>query len=203
MNGASKTRVSSLCSRRAAVRAALLATALTSLGQRGWAHDAYGRVVPAQLTPRIRVAPLDAPLSDLQTLLRGNVTALQLMFTSCSATCPIQGAMFAELQKALRGTEPHFRLLSVSIDPLGDDAKGLRAWLRSFGAEPTRWTAALSLPPDLDALLGFLRGRAAGVDRHTPQVYLFDCQARLSLRTVDLPSASSVKRMMQELNSLG
>ena len=183
-------------------RHALLATAALPWA-RAQAHNDAGRVRPTQAAPALPLTLHTGKPATLPALLAGRVTALQLMFTGCSATCPIQGAMFAELQTALRGTEPHFRLLSVSIDPLGDDAKALRAWLRSYGAEPTRWAAALSLPQDLDALLDFLRGRAVGVDRHTPQVYLFDRQARLSLRTVDLPSASSVTRMMQELNSLG
>jgi protein SCO1 len=190
---------STKCSRRDVLRGAICCAAYASWNHGAQAHDFYGRVTPAQAVPPLRVAPVDSPATDLDRLLRGTVTAMQLMFTGCSATCPIQGAMFAEVQRRLTGAAGHLRLLSVSIDPLGDDPKSLRTWLRGFGADPSRWTAALTTTQELDRLLDFLRGRATGADRHTPQVYLFDRRARLFLRTVDLPSGSSVARMMQDL----
>ncbi len=135
----------------------------------------------------------------LDSALSGNVTALQLMFTGCSATCPIQGAMFADLERQLLRAPREYRLLSISIDSLGDDAKALRAWLRRHGAVGDRWSAAVCSAHDLDRLLDFVRGRADGADRHTPQVYLFDAQARLCYRTTELPSPAAVKLLMQQI----
>ena len=132
-------------------------------------------------------------------MLHGKVVAMQLMFTGCSATCPIQGAIFSDVQRHLADTPGQFRLLSVSIDPLGDEPKALRAWLQRFGADPARWSAAIATSKDLDRLLDFMRGRAGGIDRHTPQVYLFDAQARLTYRSADLPSAGSVADLMRRI----
>jgi hypothetical protein len=61
----------------------------------------------------------------------------------------------------------------------------------------------LTTPQALDPLLDYLRGRATGVCRHTPQVYLFDRQARLRVRTVDMPSPTHVATAIQELDALG
>jgi len=61
--------------------------------------------------------------TNLAELLRGRVTALQPMFTGCSATCPIQGALFAQAQHALLGrwqSPTPVQWLSLSIYPLAD-----------------------------------------------------------------------------------
>ena len=97
----------------------------------------------------------------------------------------------------------HLRLLSVSIDPLSDDAPTLARWLGRFGAQPARWSAAAPAVRDVDLLLDFLRGRAVGADRHTAQAYLFDRQGRLAFRTVDMPPGSELVRLMQELSAAG
>ena len=80
------------------------------------------------------------------------------------------------------------RLLSISIDPLGDDTQALTAWLGRFGAKPERWKAAVPRVQDVDPLLDFLRGRATGTDRHTAQAFLFDRQARQAYRTAEMPA---------------
>jgi len=63
---------------------------------------------------------------------RGPV-ALNFVFTSCSAICPIQSQTFAELQaRAAPGL--HLRLMSISLDPLSDTPAVLREYGRKFGA---------------------------------------------------------------------
>lgn len=162
-------------------------------------HDPFGPVTPPQPTPRWRLVDERERTLDLASRLRGKVTALQLMFTGCSATCPIQGALFAAVAPGL--TSPDAQLLSVSIDPLSDDPKALRRWLDRFGRHPA-WQAARPEVRDVDALLDFLRGRASGVDRHTAQVFLFDRQARLLYRTPDMPSPAQVNTMLTQLAAL-
>jgi protein SCO1/2 len=137
--------------------------------------------------------------TGLRRLLRERVTAVQLMFTGCTATCPIQGALFAEVQKLLAGAPPAFRLLSISVDALGDDPKSLAAWLRRYGAEPTRWSAAVVVPEHVDALFEFVQGRTSGADPHTAQVHLFDRDARLAYRSINLPPPETVASLMHEL----
>lgn len=168
------------------------------------AHESAGPVAPRQaVPPTLRVTRTDGQAALLQDLLKGRITAVQLMFTGCSATCPIQGALFADAQARLPPANQHLRLLSVSIDPLSDDAPALARWLGRFGAQPARWSAAAPAVRDVDLLLDFLRGRAVGADRHTAQAYLFDRQGRLAFRTVDMPPGSELVRLMQELSAAG
>lgn len=161
------------------------------------AHGSFGPVQPALPAPALRLTDTDGRHTALAALLKGRTTAVQLMFTGCSATCPIQGALFAQAQQRLAGGDPQLRLLSVSIDPLGDDLAALRAWLARFGAQASRWTAVLPPLADVDRWLDFLRGRAPGADRHTAQAFVFDRQARLAWRTEDMPDPGELVRLMQ------
>ncbi|SIT39032.1 conserved exported hypothetical protein [Paraburkholderia ribeironis] len=187
--------------RRAVLRTAS-ALALSGVCEVSRAHNSAGIVKP----------PLDVPDMDLmldtgrQTTLRklliGRATALQLMFTGCSATCPIQGALFAQVQNYLSNNTLPLQLVSCSIDPLGDNARAMQTWLARFGSR-AGWVGAIPDPSKLDAWLDFLNGRAAGVDRHTGQVFFFNHQAQLNLRTVDFPQPEEVARLLVSLAGQG
>lgn len=164
------------------------------------AHASAGPVSPREPAPAgLRLSLGSGRSASLPDLLKGHVTAVQLMFTGCSATCPIQGAIFADAQARLAPADKQLRLLSISIDPLSDDPPALARWLARFGAQPARWSAAVPAVSDVDPLLDFLRGRAAGVDRHTAQAFLFDRQGRLAFRTIDMPPGGELVRLMQAL----
>jgi len=181
--------------------ASALAFASAGLGPTARAHNAPGAVDPPRPAPRTAITRHDGRKADLASLLRGRVTAMQLMFTGCSNTCPIQGALFAAAEQQLAGgaTGPGAgQLLSLSVDPLGDDAAALKAWRAKFGAG-SLWSAAVPAMQDLDPLLDFLQGRQAGADRHTAQVYFFNRRAELVLRTVDFPQPAEVVRLLQAL----
>jgi protein SCO1 len=188
-------------SRRRLLGGTLAALLTAWMARRVRAHEAFGPVNPRLSLPRMAVQGTNGKNGDLSAALHGRVTALQLMFTGCSATCPIQGAVFAEAQQALERAGPDLQLVSLSIDPLGDDIRSLRSWLHRFGAQPQRWSAALPRAQDVDRVLDFLRGRAAGAERHTPQVYVFDRDAQLAYRTQDLPAADHLLSLMQTIAS--
>ena len=178
------------------------AAAMTATARLGTVHAHGGLVLPPLAPPpAMRLRMHDGRTLSPSALLEGRVTALQLMFTGCSATCPIQGALFAEVERQLlaRRTVPgDVQLISASIDVLGDDPAALAGWLGRFGARGL-WRATTPAVSDLDRWLDFLQGRRAGADRHTTQVYLFDRRGRLALRTVDLPPPQEVVRLLDEL----
>jgi protein SCO1/2 len=165
------------------------------------AHDSVGPVIPATPAPRVAMITDGGDRTSLSALLQGSVTAVQLMFAGCSAICPIQGALFAQLQGELDALPPgssaaSTRLLSISIDPRSDDSAALRAWLARFGAG-ARWSAASPDPDELDRLLAFLKGRVAATEPHTAQVALFDGSGRFVWRTAELPTANTVVRLAE------
>lgn len=194
-----------LTSRPMSRRACLALIGLGAATAPAAAHEQLGPVSPRRPVPRLPVHLHDERAALLPSLLEGRITALQLMFTGCSAICPVQGAVFAALQPMVLGTVPAAQLLSLSIDPLGDSPRALDSWRRRFGAAPD-WLAAVPPQAHADAMTRFLGDRPGAdreADRHSAQVYLFDAQARLAYRCADLASARDIARAMQELARRG
>jgi protein SCO1/2 len=91
----------------------------------------------------------------------GRPMLVEFVYTSCPTLCVTLGASFARIQDRLAeaGAPPLLQLLSVSFDPVRDDAAALRAYAEAHGADPARWRVVV---PEGTAELGALL-EAAGV----------------------------------------
>jgi protein SCO1/2 len=156
-----------------------------------------GRVTPSVPVPDVPVRTADGRMTRLHALLNGRVTALQLFFTGCSSTCPIQGAVFQRVQ-GLLGSSRHadVQLLSLSISPLEDTPARMSAWLARFHARPG-WIAAAPELRDVDGLQALFGGGLTGLDNHSTQVQVIDRRGMLIWRTYELPSAESVADILR------
>jgi protein SCO1 len=155
-----------------------------------------GWVQPRLPAPALPLQWADGQQRGLRQLLAGQVSALQLMFTGCNGSCPVQGALFAHIA----GQLPPLRmqLLSVSIDALGDSAQTLAAWQARFGRHAA-WAAGVPRLDDVEPLAAYLRGLAGSPGAHTAQVFVFDRQARLAYRTGDDPKPQLVLDLLNHL----
>ena len=164
-------------------------------------HFPFGPVAPPRAIPAWPVITSSGHSTNLAALLAGRVTALQLMFTGCNATCPIQGALFGQTQQQL-AHEPDAQLISISIAPLADTPAALRAWLRKFDAGP-RWIGVQPRPEDLQPILDLLtRGAEAqpvGPDPHTGQVYIANRRGELVYRTPSMPPAAKIGEALRSV----
>lgn len=160
-----------------------------------------GPVQPPLPVPSLPATLADGRRVDLRRWLPGKVTALQFMFTTCSSTCPLLGAVFASTQQQLRDLgRQDMRLLSVSVDVLGDSPQRLLEWLRKFGAGAS-WHAALpeaNSSAALDALRTLGSG-AAERDRHEAGILLFDEKGRLAYRLDELPDSRVLTQAMVQI----
>lgn len=182
---------------RDAVRAADAPSASASARH---GHFPFGPVVPPRAIASLPIVTHTGARADLGTLLRGKTSAVQLMFTGCSATCPIQGALFAQAQDLLssrpQGADAAgLQFVSLTIDPLGDPPDRLNAWLRRFG--PARnWWAGAPRVADVERLIDALgrdgEPRPGGSDPHTGQVFIVDRRGELAYRTQGMPSAQVI-----------
>jgi protein SCO1 len=157
------------------------------------AHD--GPVLPPVAVPDLPLVLHDGRRTGLRQLLQGRTTAVQLIFTGCTTTCPIQGVIFERVQAALKDHSERRQLLSLSIDPLGDTPAALAAWLGRFHARDG-WLAAVpdaAALPDLEAVFGNGRDSLA---THATEVQIVDRSARLIWRTGGLPSPQSVAQLL-------
>ncbi|MFM1988986.1 MAG: hypothetical protein RJA99_1943 [Pseudomonadota bacterium] len=175
------------------------ALALRAVGAPAFAR--HGRIEPPEPVPAIAMRLDDGSATTLARLLAGRITALHFMFTGCRSTCPIQAATFARLQDGLGALGDRVRLLSVSVDALGDDPTALARWRTRLSAGP-RWRAAVPLAADASALLALAGGdRPWGPDTHATEVLLFDDRSRLAFRTTDLPDAGALAGLLAGLDA--
>jgi protein SCO1/2 len=166
------------------------------------AHFPFGAVRPERPIPAWKVQTHLGQATDLAALLRDRITAVQLMFTGCSAICPIQGALFAQLQHRLRQRGLPVQLLSISIDPLGDGPVALAAWLRRFDAGPG-W---LAVAPQVDKVQALAQLLGSGGedprqsdDVHSAQVFVVNRRGALFYRSPGLPSAEALADTLAQL----
>ncbi len=103
-------------------------------------------------------------------LVKGRVTAINFIFTSCTTVCPLMGVRFAQLQPLL---PKDVSLVSVSIDPANDTPERLAAWSQRVGAQ-RQWTLVTGAKPDIDTLLQALGTAIADPASHTPLVLIID-----------------------------
>ena len=127
----------------------------------------HGRVTPPTPVPDVQLRLQDGSSASLRALTQGRATAVQLMFTECSTTCPIQAAIFQKVQRLIPNmAASRTQLLSLSVDPMTDTPRALSAWLGRFQATPS-WNAAAPSAKDGPLLQNFFGG---GLTALTPTI---------------------------------
>ena len=166
----------------------------------GWAAGSeHGRVRPPVPAPDIPLVGHDGVATTLPRLLAERATALQVMFTACTTTCPIQGAIFARVQKLIPDQVARgIQLVSLSVDPAHDTSAALARWLRRFGARPG-WRAASPRPADVEQVRTFFGAGRTATDNHSTQVQLFDRTGSLVWRTGELPEAEEIAALLRRV----
>lgn len=190
------TAVSSAAVSRRSFLQALLAAAVAALPAR--AVSGHGQVKPPIPVPDIPILLHDGTSTSLAKLATAHATAVQLMFTSCTTTCPIQAAIFQRVQSQLDTTSSRSaQLLSLSIDPQTDTPAALNFWRQRFQASAS-WLAAAPSPAGAPLLQDFFAKSNNSAD-HSTQVSLLDRQARLIWRTYELPTAEEILQILRKI----
>ena len=68
----------------------------------------------------------------------GRIWVVDLIYTRCPDTCPLQSAEMARLQAEFVN-EADIRLVSITVDPARDTLAVLSRYAKRFGADPKRW----------------------------------------------------------------
>lgn len=96
----------------------------------------------------------DAGDAELQlTSLTGRRQVLAMVYTNCTATCPIAVAQMKRMEEAT-GSDVGFVL--VSLDPQRDDAERLAAYAGERKLDANRWTLLTGTDDDVRALAAVL-----------------------------------------------
>jgi len=159
----------------------------------------HGRISPPIPVPDITILRHDSTSTTLPALVNHQATALQLMFTSCTTTCPIQGAIFARVQKLIPDQVARgIQLISLSVDPENDTPEALTNWLRRFHARPG-WTAAAPRPKDVERVRAFGGRAVSPSDNHSTEVQMLNRAGLLVWRTLELPEAEEIAGILRKL----
>ncbi len=180
---------SEVLSRRSFMQVAVLAAPII---------HGHGKIAPPVPLPEIEVVRQDGVSTTLLEMLKGRATALQLMFTSCTTTCPIQAAIFERVQKMIpEMKDRRMQLLSLSNDPRNDTPQALSAWRRRFHAGEN-WVAAAPVEKDV-AKLTEIFGKGSDSADHSTQVQIIDRNGQLVWRTFELPRPEEIAFILQKV----
>jgi protein SCO1 len=180
---------SDVVSRRSFLQAVLLAPP---------AIRGHGKINPPAPVPDVELVRYDGARTRFLPVVKGRVTAVHLMFTSCGTTCPIQAAIFRHVQDSMPGMEKSgIQLLSLSIDPENDTPGHLGAWLRHYHAGPG-WIAAAPVPRDLPPVREFF-GKGSESSDHSTQVHILDRGGNLVWRTYELPTPGEIVALLRRV----
>jgi protein SCO1 len=187
-----------ISSRRSFLRVSLFAAAAAIDAFPVRAVSGHGQVKLPIPVPDAPVNLHDGSSTTLAELADNHVTAVQLMFTSCTTTCPIQAAIFQQVQSRLSEMPGrNMQLLSLSVDPQNDTPAALNAWRERFHAGPS-WLAASCTAADTPRLEDFFAKSDNSAD-HSTQVSILDRQARLVWRTYELPAAQEILTILEKI----
>ena len=138
------------------------------------------------------------------SLLAGKSILYNFVYTGCSTVCPIQTHVLAEVQ---RGLAPEVRdrvhFVSVSLDPLSDSPKVLKAFALRMGADLKHWSFITGRPADIERVADRLRlfkPDARQPDDHATSLWLADHEGRLMQRYPGNPPDRA--RLIAELTQL-
>ena len=96
--------------------------------------------------PRIGAAPDFSLTTQDRTLLkstdlRGKVTAVMFIFTTCQDTCPVLTAKLVGVQKKLSvEADSQVQFVAISLTPKHDTPEVLKAYANAHGADLKRWS---------------------------------------------------------------
>jgi protein SCO1/2 len=111
--------------------------------------------------------------------LRGTPVLLAMIYTHCTATCPLA---VSEL-KRIAAREPGVRLVLVSLDPARDDTKRLARYAADRALDSSRWTLLTGSDADVRDLAATLSVRYRRVTAddlaHSNLITLLDREGRM------------------------
>jgi cytochrome oxidase Cu insertion factor (SCO1/SenC/PrrC family) len=138
--------------------------------------------------------------------LRGQVVLFNFIFTACSTVCPVQTqAMSQMMQRMQPRLRSRVHLVSVSLDPLSDTPKTLKAFARRYQIDHANWSFVTGRPDDIqrlaEALWLFRSGKGkAPLEDHTTSLWLVDARGTLQVRYAGNPPDTA--RLERELGVL-
>jgi protein SCO1/2 len=166
------------------------------------AQQAQDRRPPKDSITNVTVVNQDGRRIDFyEDLVKGRVVAINFIYTTCTAICPMQGNQFARLQTMLGDRlGKDVLLISISADPEADTANKLKTWLSHFGAKQG-WTFVTGEKGEIDRLSRALTGDQARKGDHSPAMFIGNYDRGLWKRVYGLSEPERLTRLIGEMST--
>jgi protein SCO1/2 len=130
----------------------------------------------ANYFPNVPLTTHNGDVVHFYDLIKDKIVAIELMYTSCEYSCPLETARLAQVQRLLgerMGRDVFF--YSISIDPAHDTPEVLKGYAKHYGAGPN-WLFLTGKPKDIEQLskkLGlYSEPNPENKDGHTPTLLI-------------------------------
>ena len=162
---------------------------------------------PAEPAETTRVDLLDLPLVDqhgndvkfVSDVIGDRIVVMDFIYTSCTTVCPVISAVFGQVQDKL-GDQlgDDVVLVSVSVDPVRDTPKRLKAYSKTHKAQPG-WIWLTGNKRTMDEVLDGLGAYSPNFEDHPAMVLVGDGQNGQWSRFYGFPNPD---RIMEQVNAL-
>jgi protein SCO1 len=112
-----------------------------------------------------------APHRLYSDLIAGRIVIITFVFTGCRSSCPLTMAKLVELQDLLGDDTNRINILSISVDPVIDTPKALRAYADEFHPRPG-WFFLTGQSDAVSFILRRLGNRSATPEEHTDVIVI-------------------------------
>lgn len=139
-----------------------------------------------------------------EDLLRGRTVVLNFIFTGCVNVCPPQTALMRELRKQLDVDARDVLLLSLTVDPLHDQPKQLRAFASRYnlalGAEHG-WLMLTGAMREMEQVLSAFNASVLVPDEHPALLWIGNEPSQRWTRTSSLNSPQTLLKLIHEVQA--
>lgn len=137
-----------------------------------------------------------------QDNLKGHLTVVDFIFTSCRSICPTMTANMSELYRLYKSSDKvHF--LSISVDPDRDSLEVLQRYANDHGVTDDRWLFARGALVDVAYLMekGFMLSAEDLPGGHPSQLILVDDKGQIRgyFTNEDPSGLNALKMQIREL----
>jgi protein SCO1/2 len=170
-------------------------------------HMQHGRNEPAP--GRVQIKLPDTVLTDQNgkavrfkaDAMADRLVAINFVYTTCTTVCPVQSALFADLQQRLgERSGRDVSLISVSVDPLRDTPLRLKEFAARYKAGPG-WSFLTGSRQAVDEVLKAFDVYTPNFADHPAAVLVGDPRSGEWVRFFGFPSTDQIIGRMKELQA--
>lgn len=131
-------------------------------------------------------------------LIAGRTVIINIIFTGCRSSCPIIMGQLAELQDLLGSQRSNVSILSISVDPVMDTPRALRAYADEFKAGPG-WYFLTGSKDAVDTVLRRIGNRSSSPEDHNDAIVIGNDATGTWIKLTAIATTEDIARAVAEV----